>query len=819
MADPSEQILVILERELGSGCQDATVRGGIDALVGKIRSAPAFPRSSPVQKAVALLPASGYGSLAPEGRREWLGYVIAALRSPSVRKVSAKAVGRKKPATRPRAATPRRPAAIATYVRGLDSPVTDMAGVSAATASKLERLEVRTIRDLATFYPFRYNDFSATTAIRDLRPGLLVTVVGSVWSAQETRIGRRMRGTEAIISDGSGNLRCTWFNQPWVARQLPQNARVALSGRVDVYRGRLQMENPDYELIVEGAEGLHTGRVVPVYRLTAGLPMRTLRKLVRSAVDAFADDLPDPVPAPVATRLGLEPLPAAVRQMHYPESLEKAEAARRRIALGEFMTIHAALLGARKDWDDSSDAPPLSLEPDQLDGFLESLPFALTGAQERVLAQVLEDIDRTKPMARLVQGDVGSGKTVVALVACLAAVASGCQAAIMAPTEVLAEQHHRTVRSILGEGEGALLEGMRSVPGLNRPVRVALLTGSMSETLKRQVRAAIAAGQYDIIIGTHALITEQVSIDNLGLAIVDEQHRFGVMQRAALKGKGSGSPHLLVMTATPIPRTLALTLYGDLDISTIGELPPGRQPIETHFVHDSERDEWYQKVRREVHAGRQAFVICPLVEESEAVVARAATEEYERLKAEVFTEERLALLHGRMAAREKDSVMRAFVKHETDILVSTAVVEVGIDVPNATVMLIEGADRFGLAQLHQFRGRVGRGAQASYCLLLADDPSDEAVQRLELMEQESDGFKLAEADLQMRGPGEYTGTRQSGLADLKVARLTDGDLIETSRSEVRRILEEDPHLQKPDHANLAAAAAAVVRGQDIPQAS
>jgi ATP-dependent DNA helicase RecG len=291
------------------------------------------------------------------------------------------------------------------------------------------------------------------------------------------------------------------------------------------------------------------------------------------------------------------------------------------------------------------------------------------------------------------------------------------------------------------------------------------------------------------------------------------------MQRAALKDKGSGSPHLLVMTATPIPRTLALTLYGDLDISTIGELPPGRQTIETHFVQDAERGEWYQKVRREIREGRQAFVICPLVEESESISARAATEEYERLAAEVFTEERLALLNGRMPAKEKDAVMRAFSRHETDILVSTAVVEVGIDVPNATVMLIEGADRFGLAQLHQFRGRVGRGAHQSYCLLFSDDPSDEAVQRLELMEQEADGFKLAEADLQMRGPGEYTGTRQSGLADLKVARLTDGDLIETSRTEVRRILEEDPHLQKPEHANLAAAAAAVIRGQDIPQAS
>ena len=474
----------------------------------------------------------------------------------------------------------------------------------------------------------------------------------------------------------------------------------------------------------------------------------------------------------------------------------------------------------KREREQSGDAPAFEGR-ETASAFLGTLPFALTAAQRRALGDVLADLARPQPMGRLLQGDVGSGKTVVALAAMLGAVAAGCQAVLMAPTEVLAEQHFRTVCKLLAGDSEAPLHGVLPLPYLDQPLNAVLLTGSTRARERRAALDAIRHGAAHIAVGTHALIQQGVDFHRLGLAVVDEQHRFGVMQRAALRGEPTGdgeeevkaldasrqhTPHLLVMTATPIPRSLALTLYGDLDLSVIDEMPPGRTPIETRWLTPIERPHAFERVRAEVAAGRQAFVICPLVEGSDAVVSRAATEEYERLRREQFPDlaDRIALLHGRMSGRDKDAVMQRFASGEAAVLVSTAVVEVGIDVPNATVMVIEGADRFGLSQLHQFRGRVGRGEHASACFLLADDPSEDAEERLSLVARTSDGFELAQADLELRGPGELFGTRQSGLPSLRVASLLDARLIDATRREAETLLDGDPGLDAADHAALRA---------------
>jgi ATP-dependent DNA helicase RecG len=435
---------------------------------------------------------------------------------------------------------------------------------------------------------------------------------------------------------------------------------------------------------------------------------------------------------------------------------------------------------------------------DLLAGYRAALPFALTGAQERVLSEVTADIVTARPMARLLQGDVGSGKTAIAAAALLLSVANGYQGAFMAPTEILAEQHYRTLQGLL-----------RAVEVAGRPIRIELLTGSLPAAAKRATAEAVASGAVDIAVGTHALIQEGVTFERLALTVVDEQHRFGVMQRAALRERATASqpstPHLLVMSATPIPRTLALTLFGDLDVSVIDEMPPGRQPVKTLWVAPDERGTAYAFLRDQVGQGRQAFVVCPLIEESAAIQTRSATQEYERLSRDVFPDLRLGLLHGRMTTADKDGVLNAFREGELDVLVATTVIEVGIDIPNATVMMIEGADRFGLAQLHQLRGRVGRGADQSFCLLLSDDPGQGARQRLKLLEETNDGFALAEADLRLRGPGDYFGTRQSGLPEFQAADFSDVRLVERARAEAMRLLEADPQLSRPEHVALATA--------------
>ena len=664
----------------------------------------------------------------------------------------------------------------------LDSPITELQGIGQRRAEQLSHLGVRTIRDMLYLFPRRYNDFQAMKPIYKLEYGDVVTVAGTI---RDTRTRRGRGGQEivtSIISDGTGTVQATWFNQPYLARTLRPGRQVVISGKVDEYLGRLTFTSPEWEILTRDL--IHTNGIIPVYPLTKGLGARWMRRQMKRVVDYWTGRLPDHLPAEVRERAGLLPLDEAIRQIHFPDSQEMLARARRRLSFDEFFLIQLGVLRQRHLWR-VRPSRPLPLNREVLQAFLDNLPFTLTEAQHRVLQEILEDIQRPEPMNRLLQGDVGSGKTVVALAAMLQAVAAGCQAVLMAPTELLAEQHANTINS--------LLRGLDKLTP-----SVVLLTGSLPALDKQAAHRAIQEGSADIVIGTHALIQEGVTFRELALAVIDEQHRFGVAQRASLRQKGH-NPHLLVMSATPIPRTLALTIYGDLDISTIDQMPPGRKPVTTRWLAPRERERAYQFLRSQVEKGHQAFIICPLVEESEKVEARAAVEEHRRLAEEVFPDLRVGLLHGRMSAEKKEEVMRRFVAGELDVLVSTPVVEVGIDVPNATVMLIEGADRFGLAQLHQFRGRVGRGEAPSYCLLLAESPTLEAEERLRTLERCQDGFALAEKDLEMRGPGEFFGLRQSGLPELKLAKLSDVSLLEMARQEARRLFRVDPDLSQPQH--------------------
>jgi ATP-dependent DNA helicase RecG len=798
----------VLELERAKGFADSAVYGGLDAYLHRFSQGGEMLSNQRLAAAMSSLPVGGYASLRSSGRRRWLEGLLAimddrsagAKPSPAVRPktVAAAAPGAAAGAKKRAKAIAARRGVQTVGQASLDSPITALKGVSGATQSRFARLGVETIRDLLFHFPYRYNDFANIRPISQLVVGEEQTVLATVWSAAETTIGRRLKGTEAIVGDETGTLRVIWWGQRYIARQLRTDAQVALSGKVSVYRGQRQMESPEYELLASD-DLIHTARLVPVYPLTEGLWPRVVRRLVKEALDNFADSVPDPMPPELKRRLRLWPLPYTLRQMHYPDSLETAQLARRCLAFQELLVIQLGVLKRRRAWQESGRAYPLALSPQALDGFVSSLPFALTEAQRRAMGETAADIGREVPMSRLLQGDVGSGKTVVAMAALLAAVASGCQGAMMAPTEILAEQHYRTICALLGDGRESTLDGgMSQPPYMEKPLRVVLLIGSLPGREKAAAQEAIARGEVDIAIGTHALIQAEVAFPRLGLVVVDEQHRFGVMQRAALRAKGQ-SPHVLVMTATPIPRTLALTVYGDLDISLIDQMPPGRKVVKTIRALPHERDEVHGFVREEVAKGRQAYIICPLVEESEAIAAKAAVQEHKHLARDVFPNLRLGLVHGRLPSVEREAEMRAFRDGDLDILVSTAVVEVGIDVANATIMLVEGADRFGLSQLHQFRGRVGRGEHQSYCILLSENPSEEAQERLSLMETIYDGFRLAEEDLRLRGPGEYFGTRQTGMPDLKVARLSDIDLIEKARAEAARLLEADPSLARREH--------------------
>ena len=691
-----------------------------------------------------------------------------------------------------------------------DQPVSSLRRMDAKTVQRLEQLDVRTVRDLLYTLPRRHDDRADIASIADLYPGGIFTVEGKLTDIRSANVGqRRLQLAEGVLSDDTGQIELQWFGQGYLARSLKPGNQMVVNGKVEIHRGRLSISSPEYDVITPRQPPLNAGRITPVYRLTQGMTARNLRSLTWLATTRSAGTITDPLPEDVLERTGLVSLPDAIRDAHYPSDSAAADRGRRRLAFDEILAFQLAILGRRHYRERNAVGLPIKYHAPTVDGFLSGLPFAPTAAQLRCVAEILADLGRgSPPMSRLLQGEVGSGKTLVALASILAAASAHRQSALMAPTEVLAEQHFRTVSQLL-EGFDQPLQQPNVLsaylPNLPRPFTFGLITGSTRAAPRRELLRMAAEGHLDLLIGTHALIQDGVELPNLSLAIADEQHRFGVEQRSALRGEGDEQPHSLMMSATPIPRTLQLTLYGDLDISTIDELPPGRQEILTRVVPEDKRRAAYGFVRQQVAAGRQAFVICPLVEESDKLDVRAAIDEHKRLSEEVFPDLRVGLMHGRLASREKDKVMRQFRDAELDILVATAVVEVGIDVPNAAVMLIDGADRFGLSQLHQFRGRVGRGEHKSYCLLMSESESERAAERLAALADNTDGFKLAEIDLQMRHEGDIFGTTQSGdQTVLRIANIFDQDLLAIARQEAAKIIEADPELQEPRHAGIAA---------------
>ena len=675
----------------------------------------------------------------------------------------------------------------------LNASLKVLQGVGPKNAKMLENLGLYTLRDMLYNYPRRYDDYSQLKPIKSLWYGEQVTVIGTVQSVNGRPIRRgKSHITEVILSDGTGGLRLSWFNQPWLTNRLRQGVAISVSGKIDQYLGRLVMNSPDWELVE--AENLHTNRIVPIYPLTAKVSQKGLRKIMKQVISYWAPKLTDHLPESVREASNLPSLGTALLNVHFPDSQEELQAARKRLAFDEIFFLQMGVLRQKRDWQ-SVTARIFDVSDEWLKSRMDALPFTLTSVQSKAVSDIIVDVGSGRPMNRLLQGDVGSGKTVVAAMATDIIVRGKAQVAIMAPTSILAEQHHRSISKMLVNGQEDHF----------KPEEIRLLVGDTPEKEKEDIRNGLADGSIKVVVGTHALIEAPVQFKDLQLAIIDEQHRFGVEQRAALREKGENL-HLLVMTATPIPRSLALTLHGDLDISIMDEMPEGRQPIETHVLRPRERERAYTMIRAQVLDGRQAFIIYPLVEESEKIEARAAVEEHESLQAEVFHRLNLGLLHGRMKPAEKDEVMEKFRNKEYDILVATTVVEVGVDVPNATVMLIEGADRFGLAQLHQLRGRVGRGMEQSYCLLIPTGNDDAENERLLAMAESNDGFVLAEKDLQQRGPGEFLGTRQSGYGStLRMASLTDVELIEEARKRAQDLFAEDANLEKEEHQLLGEA--------------
>ena len=688
-----------------------------------------------------------------------------------------------------------------------DTPVQYLKGVGPKRAETFLRLGIRTLEDLIYFMPWRYEDRSRLKPIAELRPGEEQTICGVVQSTHlKVTSRRRFKIFEMVVGDDSGSIRVKWFNQPYLQKTFKNGQSLMLTGKVKFnrYQGYgLEFENPVFELVSRSgkddpaSENLHTGRIVPIYHETYGGTSRMVRSLMKVVLDRYGAGLPEILPSAMREAHGLLDLSEALARVHFPASdisldlLNQGRSdAHRRLVFDEFLLLQLGLGLKRKEVSEEPKGMAFRIDGPLLKGFLADLPYELTGGQKTVLEEIKRDMSRSYPMNRLLQGDVGCGKTVVALASMMIAADNGFQAALMAPTEILAEQHFLTIREWI------------------RPygLKCWLLRSGRPKRELKQTLEAIASGEPSFVIGTHALIQDEVCFGRLGLVVVDEQHKFGVMQRATLRRKGY-HPDVLVMTATPIPRTLALTVYGDLDLSVINELPKGRVPIKTLLFSESKRSRMYAFLAEQIALGRQAYIVYPLVDESDKIDLKAAVKMAGHLERDVFPNLKIGLLHGQMPADEKEKVMKDFRDHRIQILVSTTVIEVGIDVPNATVTVIEHAERFGLSQLHQLRGRVGRGTHQSHCLLMAGAPvSGEALRRMKTMVRSNDGFVIAEEDLAIRGPGEFFGTRQSGIPELRVANiLRDSMLLEEARAEAWRILEGDPRLSASQHAPMKAA--------------
>ncbi|MCY4109688.1 MAG: ATP-dependent DNA helicase RecG [Chloroflexi bacterium] len=756
----------VLDAERERGFPDRAVMGGLGKFVAGLISSDAGGTLSPEIKALE----------AYEG-------MDASTRAAAVAEAM-QSLGER--TEQPQRKAPRRKKKRVTGV-GLESPVTDLFRVGPQYEKLLKKLGIDTYRDMLFHFPRRYLDRSTFTPISDVEPGDAVNVIADVIEIVSRKSPqRRFTLTEALLSDESGDIKAIWFNQPYVAKSLRNKKGVAFFGRATWGDLGPELRAPEYELDL--GRSLHSGRQVPVYRSTGKLSQKLLRLWASQAVEACAALVDEFLPERILESAGLIGIEEALRSIHFPETPEDAVRAVKRLAFDELFLLQLGVLERRRDWREGSPGKAVTVERDDVRSFVRSLGFALTGDQKQAVAEILDDIERPIAMNRLLQGDVGSGKTVVAASALLAAALAGAQSAFMAPTQILAEQHFKTLTDLM------------SSYGLE----AALITGALTKARRRKAWERVENGEVQIVVGTHALIADEARFRDLNLVIVDEQHRFGVHQRARLRGKGF-NPHMLVMTATPIPRTLALTLYGDLDITRISEMPPGRTPVKTALISPETRTKAYRFVREQLAAGWQAFAVYPVIDESETLQVRAAEREFERLREEVFPEfgDGIALLHGRMSNKRKTETMIRLRNGEIKLLVSTALVEVGVDVPNATVMIIEGAERFGLAQLHQFRGRVGRSDQQSYCLLFSDSTDAAENERLQAMTRSGDGFALAEKDLEIRGPGEILGSRQSGLPVLKVASLSDVDTLELARREAVALFKRDGYLKDPENAGVA----------------
>ncbi len=715
--------------------------------------------------------------------------------------------------------------------RSLDSEVQWLKGVGPKAAPLFNKLGIYTVGDLLYHLPRRYEDRTKIPPINRIRPGTHVTVRGNLRNVGSRPISGGRVIVKAIVEDGTGSVALTWFNQPWVARKLSEyRGEIVAYGLAKEADFGCEISAPEYELIEDEEDAADFARIIPVYPSTEGMVQKLIRRAARAALEGYLAYAQDPLPPSILKAEMLRPIRWSLREIHQPTSEENRLEARKRLVFEEFFYLQVSLAMKRAETQQElgiafpienlkkgeevlpADTAPtqnrkavLVVKERRSSNLFESeqeakregiplwqqihqmLPFELTGAQKRVVEEIWADMAQPHPMNRLVQGDVGSGKTAVAACSMLAAVRSGYQAALMAPTEILAEQHYVNLQKLFAP----------------LGIDVALLVGKQNSKERKRSLALTESGEAKVVVGTHALIQEGVTFDRLGLAVIDEQHRFGVLQRAALREKGLGNPDVLVMTATPIPRSLMMTLYGDSQYSKIDELPPGRKKIITFFKRSNERESVYKGVRKFVKQGRQAFFVCPMVSESEKMQTQAATDLAYRLQTGVFSDLRVGLLHGQMKPLEKEEVMDQFRKHELDVLVSTTVIEVGVDVPNASIMVIEDANRFGLTQLHQLRGRVGRGDQESYCVLIADAKSQDARERMDTMVETTDGFKIAEVDLRLRGPGELAGTAQSGNRDFKIADLVqDGKLLEVARQAAMRLIESDPFLRLEENAGI-----------------
>jgi len=779
-----------LERKLEF--TDRAVMGGLDRFISHIATQLGWIRD------VEPLKGTNYAALSPGQRHRWASAILGQLGSTN----SAQRISKKQKSKT--TSNPRRQPSKTRAKYDLNTPISDLIFIHKTTRSKLTRLGVRNLRDLLRLFPNRHVDYSKVTKIQDAIHGEMTTVVGRVIRSEVAKIGPAPGAAKITINDGTELLEATFFRQAYLTHKIKQGSLITVSGEIGSFNNRLQMQNPEHEQLYDenshdsqqnNSQLTHAGILLPVYPSTDGLAQRSLRSATRKSLDVGLPVLDEFLNQDIKNRHSLADLSEAYESIHYPKSINDQLQARRRLAFDELFMYQLAALKRRWEWRDRQSGILIDRDKGQrvVASFLNSLEFHLTIDQKESLNALLKDMASGAPMGRLLQGEVGSGKTVVALCALLAVSSAGYQGAFMAPTEVLAEQHFLSIanqlnaESVSNEPKDTVRQAILP-SSTNHRINIVLLTGSLQASVKSRIQQMIADGEADLIIGTHALLQDQVMIPRLGLAVVDEQHRFGVEQRGALTQQ-TPRPHLLGMSATPIPRTLSLTIYGDLDITTLKILPEGRQPITTSLATNKvAKNHTYELVRQQIAHGKQAFVVCPLIEPSDSIESASALEELKTLQQGEFKNLRVGLLHGRMKLAEKQDVMERVRNKQIDVLVATPVIEVGMDIPNATVMIIMSANRFGLAQLHQLRGRVGRGKDESYCILMANSKDDLANERIEAIVKYSDGFILAEEDLRIRGPGDFMGTRQSGWDELKIATIDDVDLLRVARKEATNLM-------------------------------